>query len=122
MLIVACVVWARPSVTTDDGIGREFTYDWTTGHRPRKAVVRLHPYGTPAKCEFAGRFDRARDLVELSVPTDCLKDPDSVRVSINSVVWEQDRRQTVAWDDAFEDGRQSHDELGVWSPVLRAAS
>jgi hypothetical protein len=108
-------------IKTDRGLGREFTYDWRKRGEGKRYAFRLHPYGEPAECDFDANADRARDVVDLSVPRRCLGPLHWIRVQVSSVVWVGDHRETVAWDDGFDDEAKpsSHPH---WSPRVHAVS
>ncbi len=108
------------SVHTNDGIRRSFEYIFDrSGRHDAHTVSGRIEYNHPGRCRLAWFGE---DLLEISVPSRCLGDPEWVRVAVQTAVWVDDgRRETFAWDDSFGNGLRAvaPDEYEVFSPRVR---
>ena len=91
-------------VRTNDQIRRGFEYDFFRGGRHEARAFLGEGGQHPFRCPFNQEVDFGEDLVEISIPTQCLRNPKWVSVAVGAAVDVNDRRETFAWDDSFENG------------------
>ena len=114
---------ADVAVETNTANRREFSYEFLRSGRSRaEAILTGNRYGQPMRCRFAHTVDFGEDLVEIRIPSRCVRNPKWVRVAVGTVVWVNDRRETFTWDDSFDNGlhHASSDFSTAYSPRVRA--
>jgi hypothetical protein len=92
-------------IVTNDGVRRNVeTFAAPGAYRGEAEMMR--PNGDPVECDIKLGMDYDKDVVTVSFPRTCVKDPRWVRMGVVSF-WVQMNTEKVYADDAQRDGRMN---------------